>query len=157
MHGLFNELLPPSGVDYAVWLRLTGASSLCHTDARQHLVVARGNRLRIFELREETRSESTNRGSRQQSQSENATSENNEQGKISPTKVSEGASRKSCLTPSQEAIDESTDAISKLHLLREHRLHGVVSGLQRVRMVSTEGERIERLLISFRDAKVCFG
>ena len=88
MYGLFNELLPPSGVDYVVWLRLTGVSSLRHTDARQHLVVARGNRLRIFELCEGTRSELTKRDSRRQSQSENATSESNEQGKMSPEKVS---------------------------------------------------------------------
>ena len=88
MYGLFNELLPPSGIDYVVWLRLTGTSSLRRTDARQHLVVARSNRLRIFELREETRSESTKSGSRGQSQSENATSESNEQSKTSLEKVS---------------------------------------------------------------------
>jgi len=88
MYGLFNELLPPSGVDYVVWLRLIGASSIRRTDVGQHLVVARGNRLRIFELREATRPESTKRGSRQQSQSENMTTESNEQGKISPEKVS---------------------------------------------------------------------
>lgn len=88
MYGLFNELLPPSGVDYVVWLRLTGASSLRRTDARQHLVVARGNRLRVFELRTETRPESTRKSSRRQSQSENVTSESHEQGKISLEKVS---------------------------------------------------------------------
>jgi len=87
MYGLFNELLPPSGVDYVVWLRLIGASSIRHTEAGQHLVVARGNRLRIFELREATRSESTKRGSRRQSQSENTSSESNGQSKISPVKV----------------------------------------------------------------------
>lgn len=88
MYGLFNELLPPSGVDYVVWLRLTGASSFRPADARQHLVVARGNRLRIFELRKDTRSESIRKGSRRQSQSENATSESHEQGRKSLEKVS---------------------------------------------------------------------
>ena len=88
MYGLFNELLPPSGIDYVVWLRLTGASSLRRTDARQHLVVARGNRLRIFELREETRSESAKSGSRRQSQSENANYESNELEMTSLEKVS---------------------------------------------------------------------
>lgn len=85
MYGLFNELLPPSGVDYVVWLRLIGASSIRRTDIGQHLVVARGNRLRIFELREATRSK---RHSRRQSQSENMTSESNGQGKVSPENVS---------------------------------------------------------------------
>ena len=66
----------------------------------------------------------------------------------------ETASGELCLTLWQEAMNEPTEVFSKLHLLREHRLHGVVSGLQRVRMVSAEGERIERLLVSFRDAKV---
>lgn len=88
MYGLFNELLPPSGVDYVVWLRLIGASSIRRTDAGQHLVVARGNRLRIFELREATRSESKDMSSRRQSQSENTASESNDQGRISSEKVS---------------------------------------------------------------------
>ena len=70
-------------------------------------------------------------------------------------KFVETASGKLCLTLWQEVVNESAEVSSKLHLLREHRLHGLVSGLQRVRMVSAEGERIDRLLISFRDAKVC--
>jgi hypothetical protein len=66
------------------------------------------------------------------------------------------ANRSLCLTLCQEVFNEPTEVFSELHLLREHRLHGVVSGLQRVRMVSAEGERVDRLLISFRDAKVHF-
>lgn len=68
----------------------------------------------------------------------------------------ETANRNPYLTLWQEVISEPTEVFSELHLLREHRLHGVVSGLQRVRMVSAEGERVDRLLISFRDAKVYF-
>jgi cleavage and polyadenylation specificity factor subunit 1 len=49
---------------------------------------------------------------------------------------------------------QSATAITRFHFLREHRLHGMVTGLEGVRILSSIGDSLDRLLISFRDAKV---
>lgn len=82
MHALHSEILPPSGVEFAAWLQLTG----------ENIVVARSNLLRIFELKEE-----------------------------------------------------------KFCHIRTHRLHGIVTGLEGVKVL---GDGRDRLLVSFKDAKV---
>lgn len=43
----------------------------------------------------------------------------------------------------------------KLHLVREHRLHGIVTGLDQVQTMATSEDGLDRLLVSFKDAKVC--
>ena len=55
MHALRRELLPPSGVEFAVSLSLTPASLANVTGKRviRNLVVARSNFLRVFDVREE--------------------------------------------------------------------------------------------------------
>lgn len=62
MYGLRHELLPPSGVEHAVFIKLTpsslggdnpGASSSNNRKVVANLVVARSSLLRIFEVREE--------------------------------------------------------------------------------------------------------
>ena len=39
-------------------------------------------------------------------------------------------------------------------MLREFRLHGVVTGLGKVQTLATSEDGLERLLVSFKDAKV---
>lgn len=39
--------------------------------------------------------------------------------------------------------------------MREHRLHGIVTGVEGVKIISTLEDKLDRLLVSFRDAKVC--
>jgi len=98
MHALRQDILPPSGVEFAAHLNLTPA---CLNPRHRNLVVARTNLLRILEVVEE----------------------------------SQGATR--------------------LYLVREHKLHGIVTGLSGVKVVSEDG--LDRLLVSFKDAKVrCF-
>lgn len=41
------------------------------------------------------------------------------------------------------------------HLLREHSLHGTVTGIDKVRTMSFSDDNLDRLLVSFKDAKVC--
>jgi cleavage and polyadenylation specificity factor subunit 1 len=43
---------------------------------------------------------------------------------------------------------------SRFHLLREHRVHGTVTGVERVRTLASLDDNLDRLLVSFRDAKV---
>ena len=45
-------------------------------------------------------------------------------------------------------------ATARLQFVREHRLHGTITGLQRIQTIDTARDGLDRLLISFRDAKV---
>ena len=46
--------------------------------------------------------------------------------------------------------------IIRLYLIREHRLHGIVTGVETVRIMSSIEDSLDRLLVSFKDAKVSF-
>ena len=46
--------------------------------------------------------------------------------------------------------------VVRLYLIREHRLHGIVTGLETVRVMSSIEDNLDRLLVSFKDAKVRF-
>ncbi|QRV81748.1 cleavage and polyadenylation specificity factor protein [Ceratobasidium sp. AG-Ba] len=48
----------------------------------------------------------------------------------------------------------SPQTAPKLHLVREHRLHGIVTGLDQVQTMATSEDGLDRLLISFKDAKI---
>jgi cleavage and polyadenylation specificity factor subunit 1 len=39
--------------------------------------------------------------------------------------------------------------------LREHKVHGTVTGIERVRTLASLDDQLDRLLVSYRDAKVC--
>ena len=43
----------------------------------------------------------------------------------------------------------------RIYLLREHHLHGIVTGMEAVRIMSSVEDGLDRLLVSFKDAKVC--
>ena len=44
--------------------------------------------------------------------------------------------------------------VTKFYLVREHRLHGIVTGMEGVRIMSSPEDKLDRLLVSFKDAKV---
>lgn len=45
--------------------------------------------------------------------------------------------------------------VTRFYLVKEHRLHGIITGLEGVKIVSTLEDQLDRLLVSFKDAKVC--
>lgn len=90
MHALHQEILAPSGVEFAAWVKLT-----VNEGVQSNLVVARSNLLRIFEVREE-----------------------------------------------------------KFFHVRTHRLHGIVTGLEGVKVLGSLEDGRDRLLVGFKDAKV---
>jgi hypothetical protein len=49
----------------------------------------------------------------------------------------------------------SLPTVTKFYLVREHRLHGIVTGMEGVRIMSSPEDKLDRLLVSFKDAKVC--
>ena len=91
MHALHQEILAPSGVEFAARVNLTADEGL-----PSNLVVARSNLLRVFEVRDE-----------------------------------------------------------KFYHIRTHRLHGIVTGLEGVKVVGSLEDGRDRLLVGFKDAKVC--
>lgn len=44
--------------------------------------------------------------------------------------------------------------VTRLYLIREHRLHGIVTGMESVKIMSSLEDQLDRLLVSFKDAKV---
>jgi cleavage and polyadenylation specificity factor subunit 1 len=44
--------------------------------------------------------------------------------------------------------------VTRFHFVREHTLHGTVTGMESVRIMSTYEDQLDRLLVSFKDAKV---
>ncbi|KIO33745.1 hypothetical protein M407DRAFT_229600 [Tulasnella calospora MUT 4182] len=163
MYGLRHELLPPSGVEHAVFIKLTpsslgdgpGASSSHNGKVVANLVVARSSLLRIFEVREEPAplptlleaEAKTNTG---------ASKPGTEavEGEVEMDREGEGfvnmAQVKSL--PAGSSVIPST--VTRLVLLREHRLHGNVTGLASVKTIASSEDGLDRLVISFRDAKI---
>ena len=47
-----------------------------------------------------------------------------------------------------------TPTVTRFYLIREHRLHGIVTGIEGIKTVSSLDDNLDRLLVSFKDAKV---
>lgn len=45
-------------------------------------------------------------------------------------------------------------SINRFYLIREHRLHGIVTGVEGIRIITSIEDSLDRLLVSFKDAKV---
>lgn len=55
---------------------------------------------------------------------------------------------------SQPNANQETATTWRFHLLREHTLHGTVTGIDKVRTMASSDDKLDRLLVSFKDAKV---
>ncbi|KAG6812354.1 hypothetical protein H0H92_003254 [Tricholoma furcatifolium] len=160
MHALRQEILPPSGVEFATSLKLTPSTlgelrtppnaTTRHEFAARALcnvVVARSNLLRIFELREEPAffhvdDERERRKALKGAEAVEGEVEMDEQG--------EGFVNIAKSTG--QNVDVRT--VTKFYLVREHRLHGIVTGMEGVKILSTLEDKLDRLLVSFKDAKI---
>ncbi|KAF8719078.1 mRNA cleavage, partial [Rhizoctonia solani] len=144
MLGLRQEILPPSGVEFAKCMRLT--HSTLNSNSRQkvvcNLVVARNNYLRIFEIVEEQGGASGNaEGSASEPVPGEMEMDSHGDGFINVTEL-------------RTAVRAPPHTMLKLHLIREHRIYGIVTGLDQVQTMATTEDGLDRLLISFRDAKI---
>nr|GAT45957.1 cleavage and polyadenylation specific protein [Mycena chlorophos] len=113
MHALHHEILPPSGVQFAVTLRLTPQSASTRRTVC-NLVVARSNFLRVFEVCEEE------------------------------TEEVNGAMD----------VDKPRSLATRIYFVREHSLHGIVTGMEPIQILASNEDHLDRLLISFKDAKI---
>ncbi|KAG5652679.1 hypothetical protein H0H81_004116 [Sphagnurus paluster] len=162
MHALRQEILPPSGVEFATSLKLTPSTlgelrAPPNATARQefasralcNVVVARSSLLRIFELREEPEpphvdDERDRRKGRRGTEAVEGEVEMDEQGD-GFVNIAKSVAQSAEVAPR---------TVTKFYLVREHRLHGIVTGMEGVKIISTLEDKLDRLLVSFKDAKI---
>ncbi|KAJ7628533.1 hypothetical protein FB45DRAFT_1079608 [Roridomyces roridus] len=154
MHALHQQILPPSGVEFATSLKLTPSSlpipprgyissgrTLCN------LVVARSNLLRIFDVREEEASfaslpvdDERRRGAEPvEGEAEMDT------GGDGFVNISKSTGHKSAVAP---------PTVTRIYFVRAHSLHGIVTGIEGIQTMASIDDKLDRLLISFKDAKI---
>ncbi|KAG5641144.1 hypothetical protein DXG03_005895 [Asterophora parasitica] len=168
MHALRQEILPSSGVEFATSLRLTPSAlgqlrtppnaTTRHEFAARALcnvVVARSSLLRIFELREEpvppqVGDEREKTRVRRGTEAVEGEVEMDEQGDgfVNIAKVI------SLVHSVSQSADFTPRAVTRFYLVREHRLHGIVTGIEGVKIISSLEDKLDRLLVSFKDAKI---
>ncbi|KAJ7057084.1 CPSF A subunit region-domain-containing protein [Mycena amicta] len=125
MHALHQQILPPSGVQFATTLRLTPSTlqATPRTSTRRtlcNLVVARSNFLRVFDVCEEDKED--------------------------------GLESKEDVDMDGQTKPRST--VTRIYLVREHSLHGIVTGMEAIQIMASNEDKLDRLLISFKDAKI---
>ncbi|KAJ7094010.1 CPSF A subunit region-domain-containing protein [Mycena belliarum] len=157
MHALHHEILPPSGVEFATSLKLTPSTLasppnglVSSTRILCNLVLARSNLLRIFEVCEEQApfaSPLEERGDGRFRQGVEAL-----EGEVEMDgegdgfiNISKSAGHKSAIYP---------PIVTRLYLVREHSLHGIVTGIEGIQVMTSLDDKRDRLLVSFKDAKI---
>ncbi|KLO09211.1 cleavage factor protein [Schizopora paradoxa] len=156
MFALRRELVSPSGVEYATSLKLIPStifrSHPSNGDAPQaiaNLVVARSNTLRIYEIQEEdslafASSSGKDNWPKAKKDTEAVEGEAEIEG--------EGFVNLGLVKSAPTTITSSTTL--RFYLVREHRLHGIVTGLASVKLSTSLEDNLDRLLVSFKDAKI---
>ncbi|KAK4687316.1 cleavage and polyadenylation specificity factor subunit 1, partial [Tremellales sp. Uapishka_1] len=152
MHALHQNLLPASAIHHSLYLSNFTPSTIYplpkpHTTVDRpeirvvgNLVVAGGEDLRVFEIREESV----------------AVVDEKDHG----MEGVEGGGGDEDLgdnffdTGHAERAPVKYESKRKLHLLCQHQLHGTVTGLAAIRTIESSVDGMDRLLVSFKDAKM---
>ncbi|KAI0731786.1 CPSF A subunit region-domain-containing protein [Fomitopsis betulina] len=163
MQALRQEILPPSGVEFAACLRLLPSTrsdsklpgpSTISGRALFNVVVARSNHLRIFEVREEPAPISSQKEDEKERRASVRKGTEAVEGEVEMDVSGEGfVNMGSIKTNGQNGLLEP-QTVTRFYLVREHRLHGIVTGIEAVRIVSSIEDNLDRLVVSFKDAKI---
>ncbi|THH20311.1 hypothetical protein EW146_g1016 [Bondarzewia mesenterica] len=169
MHALRQEILPPSGVEFAASLKLTPAtitdgvfsspstptaSGNVISRASYNIVVARSNVLRIFEVREVPAPISAQLDDERERRSTVRRGTEAVEGEVMMDQQGEGFVNMGSLKPTGPSGTAYPPTVIRFYFIREHRLHGTVTGLEGIRIVSSLEDKLDRLLVSFKDAKI---
>ncbi|KAG9024671.1 mRNA cleavage and polyadenylation factor subunit [Tulasnella sp. JGI-2019a] len=160
MYALYSELVSASGVEHATFLNLIPSSAANNASGTSsgviaNLVVSRSNLLRIFEVREEPAPLSS--FAEVEERARNGPSELGTEaveGEVEMDEEGEGFVNMAQVNTLPEGTSTTPSVIIRLFLLREHRLHGIVTGIQRVKTIASSEDGMDRILISFKDAKI---
>ena len=174
MHALLSTVLPPSAVHHSLFLPNFTPSTIYplprpHDDSPEirvvgNLIVAGSEDIRVFEIRESTIAIP-----------ETPTAPNGADGtalndvKGGPEEIDgmdedfydTGPSEVRLLPYAYYPCSHSSqrapvrfETTRKLHLLSRHQLHGIITGLAGLRTLDSSVDGLDRLLVSFKDAKV---
>ncbi|KAH9477356.1 Protein CFT1 [Psilocybe cubensis] len=163
MHALRQEIIPASGVEFAASLHLTPSSrkptstnvSTRHEFVSRvlcNLVVARSNLLRIFEVREEAAPIQTQAEDDRDRRASMRRGTEPVEGEVVMDEAGDGYINIAKSVPQKEPVHIST--VTRFYLIREHRLHGIVTGIKGLKIVTSLEDNLDRLLVSFKDAKI---
>ncbi|KAL0957913.1 hypothetical protein HGRIS_000094 [Hohenbuehelia grisea] len=159
MHALRQELVPASGVEFITSLKLTPAS-LENLPVRHELaarvlcnvVVARSNLLRIFAVYDEPATMLGHMDEERDRKAQVRKGTEAVEGEVQMEELGDGfinlgksASQKPTTSP---------PTVTRLHFVREHRVHGIITGLEGVKTVASQYDKLDRLVVSFKDAKI---
>ncbi|BEI92713.1 uncharacterized protein CcaverHIS019_0503410 [Cutaneotrichosporon cavernicola] len=148
MHALYSSLLPPSAIHHSLFLPHFTPSTIYplpkphvaleipEIKVRGNLIVAGGQGLRVFEIREETAAVP-----------DQGATEDRQDGDVDV-----GDSFFDSAPADRAPV--RFEATLRLHLLTRHTLHGVVTGLAPLRTIESGVDGLDRLLVSFKDAKM---
>jgi hypothetical protein len=73
--------------------------------------------------------------------------------RLNPARLSQSADHNAAFQSS--APSSCPPTTQSFYFVREHRLHGMVTGIQPVRLMASAEDGLDRLIVSFKDAKVC--
>ncbi|KAJ7757023.1 CPSF A subunit region-domain-containing protein [Mycena metata] len=150
MHALHQEILPPNGVEFVTSLKLTPSTlpvpPTCKFSTRRalcNLVLARSNLLRIFEVCEEQAPFASHAEEQVRKGTEAV------EGEVEMDMGGEGF-----VNISKSASHKSAPTVTRIYFVREHSLHGIVTGIEGIQIMASTEDKLDRLLISFKDAKI---
>ncbi|KDR76540.1 hypothetical protein GALMADRAFT_246929 [Galerina marginata CBS 339.88] len=164
MHALRQEILPASGVEFSTSLKLTPSTRNSTTTpnvSTRHefvsrvlcnLVVARSNILRIFEVREEPAPIQSQADDDRERRSNVRRGTEAVEGEVAMDEDGEGYINIAKSVPQTTPVHVAT--VTRFYLVKEHRLHGIVTGMEGVRLITSLEDHLDRLLVSFKDAKI---
>ncbi|KAF9818061.1 hypothetical protein IEO21_03022 [Rhodonia placenta] len=159
MQALRQEILPPSGVEFAACLKLTPSTlpNLPGTSTGRALfnvVVARSNLLRVFEVREEPAPISTQKEDERDRRASVRKGTEAVEGEVEMDASGEGFVNMGSVKSTGPNGVSHPPSVNRFYLIREHRLHGIVTGIEGVRIITSIEDSLDRLLVSFKDAKI---
>ncbi|KAJ7248582.1 CPSF A subunit region-domain-containing protein [Mycena haematopus] len=153
MHALHQDILPPNGVEFVTSLKLTPSTllvppsrTISSTRTLCNLVVARSNLLRIFEVCEEQAPFASHEGRDVRKGAEAVQHEV----EMEAVAGGEGFVNK----PANLKSPAHPHTITRIYFVREHSLHGIVTGVEGIQVMASIEDKLDRLLISFKDAKI---
>ncbi|KAI6016186.1 CPSF A subunit region-domain-containing protein [Pisolithus marmoratus] len=156
MHALRHELLPPSGVEFAIALRLT--PSTVSKPASNHdpssflnVVTGRSNILRIYEVRHQSLLTPNHVDSERERHAQIRKGTEPVEGEVEMDHGGEG-----WVNLGSVKADgwQDTATVPRFYLVKEHAVYGTITGMEKVRTISSNEDQLDRLLVSFKDAKI---
>ncbi|KAF6743658.1 hypothetical protein DFP72DRAFT_858478, partial [Ephemerocybe angulata] len=158
MQAVRQDVLPPSGIEFAASLRLIPTVTkelsprlefvsrvLCN------LVVARSNLLRIFEVREEPSPIQSSVEEEREKRAHVRKGTEAVEGEVEMDTQGDGFIS---VSKTIQKTDVQQPTVTRIYFVREHKLHGIVTGIEGVKTISSLEDKLDRLLVSFKDAKI---